>query len=354
MHLSSKVLLAVPFLPLISGNLKGCVDQFVLGKDYFEDKVEPLNSKSWSVSYRGTYKIATNLAANETYLLYQCGTEPPEDQIDGLHAAVVPVPLEDVGLLYTTMIPFIELLGKRKSISAFFGPASWVSSPCLSKLLDDGDVEEVIDPYNETLIQNVPLELPSFIGQYGDVAFNTRFRISLTEEDENLAAFEWLKFYSLFFNLESAANEIFNTVKERYDCAEQNAASLTCDGEKKPVVLWGAYSAYCGGWDVAKCPNYYCEFAEACSATLLHSKEGSIKSEFCGATYMTTEEFVEFGKDADYWIHPSPDFSNTLADFKDELKDFVSVKNEQVFDTEGIPGAWFEQRLAEPGRSLFF
>jgi hypothetical protein len=126
---------------------------------------------------------------------------------------------------------------------------------------------------------------------------------------------------------------------------------IACNAEVKPIVLWGSYSAYCGGWSVAKCPNYYCEFAEACSATLLHSDEGSIISELCGINYMRLpREFVDFGKDADYWIYTSPDFKDALADFTEELKDFVSVKNEQVFDTEEQgEGAWFEQRLAEPG-----
>ena len=64
---------------------------------------------------------------------------------------------------------------------------------------------------------------------------------------------------------------------------------------------------------------------------------------------MTTEEFVEFGKDADYWIYPSPKINSALAQFKEELKDFKSVKNKQVFDNQGAgPNAWFELRLAEP------
>lgn len=85
-------------------------------------------------------------------------------------------------------------------------------------------------------------------------------------------------------------------------------------------------------------------------ATLLHSDEGSIQSELCGTNYMTTEEFVAFGKDADFWIYTSSDFNVALADFGEDLKDFLSVKSEQVFDTQGSgSSAWFEQRLAEPG-----
>jgi hypothetical protein len=352
MKLSSKVFLSALFLPVVASNLQECVDDVIEGKDYFEHKVEPIESTLWSVSYENTYKVVTNIAADETYLLYQCGTEPPEDQLDGRHSAVIAVPVQDVGLIYTTMIPFIELLGVRTSVSAFFGSSTYVSSPCLSELFDEGKIEEVLDARNATLIKNVPLDLPSFIGHFGEVAFNQTLRISLTEEDKNLAQFEWIKFYATLFNREEEANKVFDATKGRYDCAEQNADLIACDGEVKPTVLWGSYSSYCGGWSVAKCPNYYCEYAEACSATLLHSDEGSYYSELCGTNYMTTQEFVDFGKDADYWIYTSPDAIDALADFAEELKDFVSVKNETVFDTEGQGGgAWFEQRVAEPGTS---
>jgi iron complex transport system substrate-binding protein len=350
----SQIALSFLLLPLASGNPDGCVTE-IEDKDYFEHKVVPVESANWSVSYHQTYKIVTNEAAGETYLLYQCGTEPPADQLEAGHTSIAAIPLEGVGLRYTTMIPFLELLGARMNIEAFFGFASYVSSPCLTELLDDSTVKEVTNPGNASLITNVPLDLPSFIGHYDSVAFSQTFRVSVTEEEGNLAAFEWIKFYSMFFNLEEVANEIFDGTKERYDCAEANAGLLSCEAETKPVVLWGAYSGYCGGWSVGNCPNYYCEFAEACSATLLNTTEGSIQNlELCGtAKYMTTEEFVAFGKDADYWIYTSSDFQNTVTTFP-ELEEFVSVQNLQVYDTSGGgSGAWFEQRLAEPGNSLF-
>jgi ABC-type Fe3+-hydroxamate transport system substrate-binding protein len=70
---------------------------------------------------------------------------------------------------------------------------------------------------------------------------------------------------------------------------------------------------------------------------------------------MSTEEFVEHGKDADYWIYTSPGVNSAVySEFKDELKDFVSVKNNNVYDTEGAgQNSWFEQRLAEPGKFRF-
>eukprot|EP00429_Kryptoperidinium_foliaceum_P031873 CAMPEP_0176143894 /NCGR_PEP_ID=MMETSP0120_2-20121206/73246_1 /TAXON_ID=160619 /ORGANISM="Kryptoperidinium foliaceum, Strain CCMP 1326" /LENGTH=448 /DNA_ID=CAMNT_0017480225 /DNA_START=18 /DNA_END=1364 /DNA_ORIENTATION=- len=331
-----------------TANESGCIAEVDESKDYFPDKVAPENSLHWSVEYYKTYKVVTNEAASEKYILYQCGTQPPS--LDGEFAGSYAVPLDEAGVLFTTQLPFLEILGARGKIGAFLGSASWVSSPCVSDLLDEGLIEEVPDPYNVTMIDSQSLERPSFVGHVGGTELNKEIRISVSEEDENLAAFEWIKFYSLFFNLEAKANEIFDATKSRYNCAEENAALLACDNEKRPVVLWGSYSTYCGGWDVATCPNYYCEFAENCQADILHSEDqGSYYSELCYRNYMTTEEFVAFGKDADIWIYPSPDFDNAFADFGDVLSDFVSVQNEQVYDTEGSgANTWFEQRLSEP------
>jgi iron complex transport system substrate-binding protein len=257
MKFSSLIFLCAAFQPYAKANEMSCVTNVVDGKDYFPHKAVPEDSQQWSVTYENTYKIVSNPAAGESYLLYQCGTEPPVDQLDGRHAAVLSVPLEEVGVLSTTMLPFIEILGAREKIAAFLGSSAWVSSVCIGELFDQGLLEEVPDPYNATKITNVPLDLPSFVGNFGGTALQTEIKVSVTEEVKNLAAFEWIKFYSLFFNMEESANDIFDATKGRYSCAEENAGLIACGDEKRPVVLWGSYSDFCQGWDVASCPNYY-------------------------------------------------------------------------------------------------
>ena len=82
----------------------------------------------------------------------------------------------------------------------------------------------------------------------------------------------------------------------------------------------------------------------------LRDLKADLSQEF--GKFMDTAEFVSFGKDADYWIYPSPDWNTIFTNFKDDLKDFKSVKNQQVFDTEGSgQGTWFEQRLANLERN---
>jgi len=64
---------------------------------------------------------------------------------------------------------------------------------------------------------------------------------------------------------------------------------------------------------------------------------------------MTTEEFIEFGKDADIWI--IPDFlSGDLEEqyFWSNISEFKSVKIGNVYDVQKSgSGAWFEQRTAD-------
>jgi len=335
---------------LVDANESGCVTTVEDGKDYFPVKAVIENSKQWAVSYETTYKIVTNVAAGETYVLYQCGTEIPTIENDGIFS----IPLEEVGLYSTTQIPFLEMLGARDKIANFLGSASWISSPCMGELFDQGLFDEGM--FNTSFVDNTTLARPTFVENFGGAPFllPNEIKVSNSEEDDNLAVFEWIKFYATFFNLEETANEIFTNTKNRYTCATENAGYLSCDDKPKPVVLWGYYSSYCGGWDVATCPNYYCEFTESCQAEILSSADqGSFYSDLCYRNYMTTEEFIAFGKDADIWIYPSPDFEQTLTDFGDVLAAFVSVKKQAVYDTEGSgPNAWFEQRLVEPGKSM--
>ena len=102
-------------------NTLKCLDSVDYNKDYFPDKVVPKFSKNWSITYHNTYKILTVKANNlnesepttESYLLYQCGTTPPESEV-GKHKFSIQVPLQDeLVLTETNQIPHIEQLGLR-------------------------------------------------------------------------------------------------------------------------------------------------------------------------------------------------------------------------------------------------
>mmetsp|Transcript_9231 Transcript_9231/g.15352 ORF Transcript_9231/g.15352 Transcript_9231/m.15352 type:complete len:683 (-) Transcript_9231:123-2171(-) len=349
------------FLPLAlgQGNLQGCVADgaFDATRDYFPDKVEATKSIFWDIEYFDTYKVLRNELQGETFVLYQCGTEPPADQMNAGHLHFIPVPLQDgVALSSTTHIPHLELLGLRTEIKAWIGYTSYISSPCMNELLLGDDIVVINDGSADeagvnALKQSAGPSIVSF-HNYRSAYPSTLFNVTISSfaETTNEAIYEWNKFFAVFFNLEKEANELFQESSGRYQCVAEEAVDIVdvIDKGVKPTVIWAAYTNYTGvdGWSVAQCPNYYCEYAEKCSAELINSRDGTI--DYFGTTLFTTEAFVELAKDAEHWIYPAGNWEEAYGAYSDVLDTFKSVQEELVFDNLGSgPNAWFENRLAE-------
>lgn len=346
-------------LSLWVGSLSSCLETVEDGVDYFPDKVQPLHSKFWDIEYFDTYKILTNTHAQTSYLLYQCGSTPPADQLNAGHHAVFEVPLAEVAITATPFVAFFEQLASLDLITHFLDDPSLITTPCLLDRIESGDVVTVspstTDPDGDLTsggaldAGQTTFDLPVFMNPPFGSESPYKNSIFITEYSEktNAGIFEWVKFYAAFFNLEKLANEVVDAAQDRWDCVADNAALVESDSfDKKPTVLWAYYTEYCNGWDVGVCPNYYCEFAEACSADILSSTDGVFRPE-CGATYMTTEQLVEFGKDADHWIYSWTDWDTVYPVFEDQLKEMKAVREKQVYDVTFSTGGWFEQRVAE-------
>ena len=163
--------------------------------------------------------------------------------------------------------------------------------------------------------------------------------------------------FAALFNLEGMANQIIADTESRYECSATNAAALTADikQEDKPKILWAQY--FTGiGWSMASCPTwdatYYCEYAHHCGASIISRPEGVGFNQTYGSPtvywYVTDEEFLELGKDAETWIYPSKTFDSVYEQKKEILDQFKSVQGKKVYDTQGQgPHGWHEQRLAE-------
>jgi ABC-type Fe3+-hydroxamate transport system substrate-binding protein len=338
-----------------------CLTSVDTNTDYFPVKVTPTASEYWRVSYFKTYKIVTNIAANETYLLYQCGSEPPSDQDEttNVHSAVVEIPVVGIGVDQTPTIPFLEQLGLVSNIVAFTSLTEYISSPCLLESIAQGNVLSLLSSDEvdgkttfATNITNSTLEklanAVAFTGYSQEPAFATSVKISEYTETTNAAIFEWIKYYSVFFNLEEKANDIFALTQQRWTCVADQASLVQAD-RPKPVVLWAYFSDFCGGWAAGTCPNYYCEYATQCAATLVDSSnvEGNYSKD-CGASFLSTDDIVALGKDADYWIYPGEDWNATYTLFSDKLDTMTVVQKRQVYDYQASgPNAWFEQRYPE-------
>jgi iron complex transport system substrate-binding protein len=214
--------------------------------DFFPVKVSPQYSTGWIVEYYNTYKIVNNTSAGESYLLFQC--DPPSNVDTGNFSAVLQVPIQDVGIDETPLIPFLEHLGLVDKIVAFTSDPAYVSSPCLLQSIADGNVfvlknSTEFDDFTTTpstsaatiakLVQTV-----GFITPFNtDPTFAVSVKVSESAELTNEAIFEWIKYFGVFFNLEEKANEVFAAAQERWQCVSENAQRIATD--TKPVVLWG-------------------------------------------------------------------------------------------------------------------
>lgn len=262
---ATAALLALLAVPLYAQD-RGCVDTVEAGADLFPNKVEPKHSKYWDIEYFGAYKIVTNKKLDVTYLLYQCGTDIPAVENDGRHQAIFEIPLVDVAISATPQISFIEQLELRDQIDTFLSNKDFIASPCFLEAVEAGNITTLNRGDGNTTGPALENQGPNpsskdeknfttFIGSRSSAPpfADKVVAVSESEETTNDAIFEWVKFFSVFFNKEKEANEVFQKAESRRQCVSENAAKTLTDSPDKPKLLWGKYfvgsvSRAVGGW----------------------------------------------------------------------------------------------------------
>jgi hypothetical protein len=334
-------------------NLNDCVpeNEFEAGVDYFPEKFTP-------VLYSPNFASDVFIPDVTTDLLYQCGTKPPADEIaKGKHHLVLPIPHKGgIAVTETPQVVPLEMLGKRSEIIAYMTDPTWLASPCVNTLIDDGQVEVIYDyatqdKLNADFLKRHP-DAIIYGGQFGDPEANNTIIVSYTKERTNVATFDWLALHAALFNLERESNRIAAETKDRYDCSANNARQLSAERTDRPVVLWATYFDYENlGWSIGECPTWnhtwYCELAEHCGATILQRPEG-VGTDKDGYWYLDDQQLLELGKDADIFFYPINTWDTTYNRSKDVLDQFKSVQNAQVYDILGVGSwAWSERRAYE-------
>lgn len=333
-------------------------------------KVEATTSKFWSVTYTATYKIARNLATDTSYLLYNPSCSGlPAGTIVGEFDEVVETPIRGVGVGQTPLISFLDQLDRLDDIRVLLVDPLFIASPCLlDKVEDESLSAELVRVARNAAEQQALLEMLDttardelnrtvvFQGPFSEKPlFGQSILVSESFERNNMASLEWIKFISVFFNLEEQANHIYEAAMTRYECISDTAAAVVHDDDETPVVLWAYYSDFCEGWSVGQCPNYYCEYAVGCAVDILDGADAtySIDSPLCGAKFMTIDELVAFGQDADVWIYVSPNWESAYGTFREDLDQMKAVQRQQVYDHQAYgQNAWFEERFAFPFNAL--
>ena len=362
-------------LALVAASAKAITDNFVDGQCATNDGADHFPYKSeagaqfadvisadysllWEVQYEDDYKIVKNTKTGDVHILHQCGLDPPSNEDLPAYAkdgTMVEVPLTKIATTSTTYLAFLEMLGERKALKSYQSSFQYVSSPCLRKMHRDGMIEEKdawADPPKLPDLEALGVQA-TFASSWGMDEHNAVLLTDTAEQQPNavLKTAEYVEYVGLYFNREKEAAAAIEHIVANWLCTKEAVAGVVQD--KAPVkVLWAQYwgSATCGdgssgGWSVASGNTWYSEIIEAAGGSLIvPGVEAACES--WGAPYLSTEQLLEVGADADVFISPGP----WAAD--QDVSSLKAWENGRVFDNQGPNGAnaWFERRVVEPPR----
>lgn len=281
-------------------NTRGCVCDGLFNADdnydYFNDtgKVEINYAKNFAVTYHNNYKriVVGTDTSDETnsHIIYAtlCGTTLPSDEElttmfgdeddNRLSITKVDIPLRNIAVGSTTYIPLVAYVGQRENIK-YVKAESSTFTPCIKKLFDDGELA-ANDDYSgistdivKDLADNKRVDV--IFEDYGYSTSKTTVESINYDDKVNvlpvleyaestvLGNAEWVEYFSLFFNRETAANAVASNIELRFNCSSEKVKnSDSYDVNNKPKVLISAnYGIY--GYGATSCPSWKCEMVEA-------------------------------------------------------------------------------------------
>ncbi|CAG8455468.1 2726_t:CDS:2 [Acaulospora morrowiae] len=342
-HFHVKFLLFL--LPFLLKVYSQCVTNYDANVDYFTTKVNATVASLFRIEYYKNYKLVYNLYTNETFALYQCGTPIPSNLPAGTKN--FSIPLSAIAILDSSEIPFLEALGLRSTIKVIDSSfASDIVSPCLQsekskiKTLDN----------NQTATAQI---LSTVNATFGNLANSSALKLISTSpvsDPGTLNRAEWIKFYSVFFNLEEKANATYNKISDNYNCLKKLATSHA--PTTKPLVAWTQYDAPASynnnteSWMIvdAKYKRMLIEDAGGAyfnSSTLIYYKNSEFLSAIANVDILIDETYIAIN------------ISDVYANYHlTATSDYKFVKNSAIYREDGLqnPGGgrdWFESAVLE-------
>jgi len=330
-------------------------------------------SDTWSVQYGENFKVVKTGGLGDNgyahFVLSHEGEVLPSEE-DMISAGLIELQEGDVATQYvttpvsriaidsTTHITFLEMLEERAAIKVLAMSSYYVSSPCLQSLVTSGDVIETgwTAPHN---MSQSEVDV-TFHGSWWGGGEGTGVEVGVWDHEETnlLGVGEIIKLFSVFFDKEDLANELFDLTEERLNCVSHNGEIFGANHEDDDdvKVLYAHKYVYqcdwaqpitaegneCGGWSIPECGNYHEQAANISGSVFLCDQAAGV--------YLSDEDFVTWGKDADVWVYSSgSDWDSVYEDNKGILETFQSVINQRVYDTSkaGV-NDWFESRPASP------
>ncbi|MEM6800296.1 MAG: ABC transporter substrate-binding protein [Bacteroidota bacterium] len=342
------------------------------GKDYFEHKVSTQLARHFEVSYHGNYKVvktdatfypngkeASGEKRQDILLLLQEGTSPPNLTGPLSHATIINIPVKTVAVNVQHSESFLRELGLEDRINAIGGLYSY-DDEMRHKALS-GEIGQISyswhgPPNMEVLLERNPevflmtmanLDHKSSLDKCRQLGIPTAAVFDWAEE-EYLARAEWIKFYSLFFNAEQKANEVFQAIQSRVE----SLRSLTAKLENKESAMWGYYGSK-QKWvmSISDFPGQYLRDAGLENVLLSNTKTNAN-----GRQTLTTEELLSKAKEIDHWmigdIHASPLPQASLMNSFRSWREENLYHNFRRVDPKSNSSDWYATAIVRPDTVL--
>ncbi|MEX0361927.1 MAG: ABC transporter substrate-binding protein, partial [Allomuricauda sp.] len=199
------------------------------------------------------------------------------------------------------------------------------------KRIDQGQIRELGN--NENINTEITLELnPEVIVGFGindtNKAYETIQKSGIPlvyngdwTEATPLGKAEWIKFFAPFFNKETEAERIFNSIEADYE----KAKLLALQAKEKPTVLTGGL--YKDVWYVAGGNSWMAQFLQDANADYLWAETSE-----SGSIGLSLEVVLAKGSQADFWFNPSLHASyQELLQANSHYQQFEAFSRKSVF-----------------------
>ncbi|AWA29938.1 ABC transporter substrate-binding protein [Flavobacterium magnum] len=269
-----------------------------------------------------------------TYVLYKTNTVVP----DSLRQfTAVQVPVKSIVVTSTTHIPSLDMLGVENSLAGFPN-LDYISSEKIRKRIDQGKIRELGS--NQNLNTEVLIGLsPDVIIGYGidnnnptlDNLQRAGLKVLLNgdwNEQTPLGKAEWIKFFGVLYGKEAAADRLFETIENDYNCT----MALVRKTKNRPSVLAGA--VYENHWYLPEGNSWGAQFIGQAGGTYLWAG-----SKGTGSLSLPFEVVFDKAQHAAFWIGPGQFTSlKEMADANANYKAFDAYKNRNIYSFSSKKG----------------
>ena len=338
--------------------------------DLFPHKVTPELAKHFSVEYHGNYKVVKTDATfypnddqgeikKDILVLVQKGTQAPPLEGPLAQATVIHIPVESAAVNVQHSESFLRELGLEDRINAIGGLYSYNNS-MRNKALN-GEIGQVgyswhSPPNIEVLLERKPEVFLMTLASMDHTASLDKCRqldiptaaVFDWAEKEYLARAEWIKFYSLFFNAEEKANQVYSEIEGRIDRLKKLTSNLATEES----AIWGFYtSKQRWAMQISSFPAQYLEDAGLENVLLANTEPNAN-----GTQTLTTEELLIKGKDADHWIigdiHAGPLPQEELMNTFEAWRTDKLYHNLQRVEPKSNAADWYATAIVRPDTVL--